>query len=88
MKTTLSMAVIGLGGRGRGMLDNLLQMEDVRVIGVCDVIQERADLGFNAVKDKYGIAPVSTLDYRDLLSLNGLDAVLITTSWQTHFPLP
>ncbi|MBR7137284.1 MAG: Gfo/Idh/MocA family oxidoreductase [Clostridia bacterium] len=81
---TVNIAVIGLGGRGRGMMMNLARMEDVRIGGVCDVYADRVELAIKQVEDECGYAPIGVADYMELLERPEIDAVLITTSWQTH----
>ena len=40
----ISMAVIGLGCRGKGLHGVLLSMEDVEVVALCDEYQDRVDV--------------------------------------------
>ena len=81
-------AMIGLGGHGMGLLkDVVLGMDDVQVIGVCDLFEDRGQAGKQAVLDKTGKEPFVTKDYREILALPGLDCVMVTTSWETHIPI-
>ena len=44
-------AMIGLGGRGYGLLRlNLVHMKNVEVVGICDVYQDRIDKAIEKVK--------------------------------------
>ena len=43
------LGVIGLGGRGRGLLKTLLEMEDVAVPALCDLYEDRLQLGAEMV---------------------------------------
>lgn len=81
---TVNIAVIGLGGRGHDMMRNLLAMDDVRVVGVCDVYPDRVASASKAVEEVYGKAPVTSTNYHDLLAMKEVDGVLITTCWQMH----
>ena len=42
-------AIIGLGGRGRGNLGELLTIDGVKVVAVCDKYEDRAQLGAEIV---------------------------------------
>lgn len=88
MKTSsVNMAVIGLGGRGRGMGGNLCQMPDVNVIAICDVYPDRVEATAADMESAGHPRPFTTLDYHDILAMPSVDAVLITTSWQTHLTI-
>lgn len=75
---------IGLGGRGRGMLKELLGVEGVKVSAVCDVYEDRAKLGSEIVEEITGKAAEYYLDYKELLKRDDLKAVVICTTWITH----
>ena len=52
---SINIAIAGLGGRGFGLLkDVILTFDEVNVLGVCDLYEDRAQRGFYAVKDKKG----------------------------------
>ncbi len=86
-KQTVRIGVIGLGGRGSGMLGLLADVPGVVCPAVCDKVPERALHGVEIVKDRagytgYGVR--SYTDYRELLQKESLDAVMISTTWITH----
>lgn len=79
------MGVIGCGNRGYGLLrDVLLNMSDVEVVAVCDNYEDRTVRAAEAVEKKYGYRPFGTTDYMELLRAVSLDAVLVSTYWETH----
>lgn len=85
---SINIAIAGLGGRGFGLLkDVILTFDEVNVLGVCDLYEDRAQRGFDAVKEKKGNEPLKTLNYKDLLEIPELDALVVTTSWETHIPI-
>ena len=85
MKDVINVAVIGLGCRGAAMLaDNMCKMDDVNIIGLCDVYEDRVERSAEAVVSKGRKKPFCTLDYKEILSLPELDSVFIATSWETH----
>ena len=47
--------VIGLGGRGHGMMcGNLFRFKDIEITAVCDAYADRAERSADAVEEKYG----------------------------------
>ncbi|MCQ2480312.1 MAG: Gfo/Idh/MocA family oxidoreductase, partial [Clostridia bacterium] len=75
---------IGLGGRGQGMLNELLSVEGVNVVAVCDLYEDRAMRGQEIVKEKAGNDATVYLDYKELLKRDDIKAVVICTTWITH----
>ncbi|MBQ9796709.1 MAG: Gfo/Idh/MocA family oxidoreductase [Clostridia bacterium] len=79
--------VIGYGNRGSGLTrDILLRMSDVEVIGVCDYYEDRVQKAQDTVEKACGKRPFGSTNYMDILNMEALDAVLISTSWETHVP--
>lgn len=71
---------IGLGNRGDQVLDAFLKHPDAEVAAVCDLSQAYMDF---AAK-KCGTSPKQFKDYRKLLEMPGLDAVVIATPDHWH----
>jgi hypothetical protein len=87
MKDVVKVAMIGLGGRGLGLLKScLLNMsEDVEVVAVCDNYQDRTDAGKQAVmKSKRGNVPFASTNYKEVIGRKEVDCVIIATSWEDH----
>ncbi len=84
MKEFVNIGVIGLSGRGSGMMRELLNCDGVRVTAVCDKYEDRAKHGFEIVKEVNGTEPEVYLDYKKLIARDDLDAVFIATTWITH----
>ncbi len=82
----IRIGVIGLGKRGISILkDVILGFQDVDVVAVCDLYQDRVDDAAKLVKEKRGVEPViQTTDYREVLNKEALDAVYVATAWETH----
>ncbi len=88
MKKIVNVAFIGLGGRGLGLMDTVLDsIKDVHIVAVCDEYPDRAEKGEKKVKDKSGIIAKSFTDYREVLALDEVEAVIISASWEAHVPL-
>ncbi len=84
----LNIGMIGVGLRGTNHLSNLLLRKDINITAVCDIDPERISLAKKMIGDAGGKAPVTfgsnDLDYRNLLALGEVDAVVISTPWLWH----
>ncbi len=84
----LNIGMIGVGLRGTNHLENLLFRDDVNITAICDIDPKRIGLAINKIKDK-GFKKTLTFgkneyDYRNLLALDNVDAVIISTPWLWH----
>ena len=77
-------AVVGVSGRGRGLLGLLLGMPDVEVVGVSDLYEDRLARAKQDVIEKRGNTPMASTDFRRLLEMKELDAVITPSSWTSH----
>lgn len=80
----IRIGVIGLSGRGSGMLDELLDVKGVIVPAVCDKYEDRALNGKKIIGEKAGYDADAYTDYKELLLRDDIDAVMISTTWITH----
>ncbi len=88
MKEKLNIGFIGLGGRGTGLLqDIVLPREEISVLAVCDKYEDRRENGAKMVKEKKGNEPLCTADYREVLAIEAIDAVIVATSWADHLSI-
>lgn len=87
----LNIGVIGLGLRGTAHLKNLLLRDDVNIVALCDIDAERIALVRQMMKDADKVSPRifgrDDYDYRNLLQLDEVDAVIIATPWKWHVPM-
>lgn len=83
----LKVAIIGLGGRGMGLLYELLKMKDVEITSVCDVYSDRTEKASEAVTKEKNNRVFTTTDYKEVLANENVDCVLISTSWQYHIKI-
>jgi predicted dehydrogenase len=79
----INVAVIGAGGRGFYVADrfdkyNSIKANACQIVGVCDLYQKRA----TAAKDRFKCA--GTLDYREVLTRDDVDAVIVATPDHWH----
>lgn len=82
-KSVIQLGVIGLGGRGRSLLKELLAMDDVSVTAVCDVYDDRLQMGLTIAKQA-GSPAEGYSDYKAMLERDDLQGVIIATTWNTH----
>jgi len=86
---TCRIGCIGQGGRGRSMMELLLDVPGVIVPAVCDLVEERIDNAIKTVQKKnnneYEVHGYS--DYKVMLETEDLDAVFVATTWITHIPV-
>lgn len=81
----INVALIGLGQRGRPWILNktLLKMEDVNVVAVCDIYEDRIEKALQSITAAGGNAKGYT-DYKEAMNHKGLDAVVLCSPWVMH----
>ena len=87
MKDRIKLGIIGLGGRGLGMLKNPIipmRKDGIDVVAVCDLLEDRVDKAVNVLLESGAEKPFATTDYNEVLALKELDAVYIAVSWEPH----
>lgn len=87
MHKTVRVAMIGMGERGKQLMDPLLKMKDVQVVAVCDAYEDRTAAAAETVKKECGSAPFMSQDYKEVLSRDDVDVAVISTSWQYHIAI-
>jgi predicted dehydrogenase len=84
----LRLGFIGVGLRGTWHLENSLKRNDVEVTAICDIDPERIDICKKKIADTGQHEPEvfgkDEYDYRNLLALEKVDAVIISTPWLWH----
>jgi predicted dehydrogenase len=76
----IRLGFIGLGNRGDQVLDGFLEHRDAEVVAICDLHQPYLDFAAR----KIGSSPRQFKDYRSLLELKDIDAVVICTPDHWH----
>lgn len=88
MKSKVKIGLIGLSGRGTGLLEIiLLKMEDVEVVAVCDLHEDRREQAANMIEKAGFSRPFETGDYNEVLNKEAVDVIMICTPWSTHIPI-
>lgn len=84
----LRIGMIGVGLRGANHLNNVLRRDDVLVTAICDIDSRRISIALNRIekagKPKPKVFGKNDYDYRSLLALKEVDAVIIATPWLWH----
>lgn len=87
-KDKLNVAFIGVGLRGTNHLNNSLLRNDVNVVAICDIDQKRITIALDMIakagQNKPQIFGKDDYDYKNLLKLENVDAVIISTPWLWH----
>ena len=84
----LNVGMIGVGLRGTNHLRNLLMRKDINLVAICDIDPNRIQIAKDLIAESGQKAPKvfgsNEYDYRNLLALSELDAVIISTPWLWH----
>lgn len=87
-KQKLKLAFIGVGLRGTNHLNNSLLRKDIEITAICDIDPNRIDIALKKIKEagykKPKVFGKNDYDYRNLLDLKEVDAVIISTPWLWH----
>jgi predicted dehydrogenase len=76
----IRVAIIGTGGRARGLMNQLKPIAGVEIVGVCDVFEQR----LLQAAEIAGPAALKTDEYRRILDNKEIDAVLIGSPDHWH----
>ena len=82
---------VGVGGRGSGLLNDLLGIDGVEIKAVCDIVPARVEAAQQRVvaagqPEPAGYAKGET-DFENLCQRDDLDLVYIATPWDWHTPM-
>ena len=84
---TPRIGIIGTGGRGTSLLQNLLAA-DVKVLALCDVVREKAEHAKGMIVQAGQSSPELYADgdhaFESLVARDDLNLVIIATPWNWH----
>ena len=81
---TITMGVIGVGGRGTFVMTTFQKSPEVRVGAICDVYEPNLERGLSTAAKAQAGAPKAYRNYKQLLEDKSIDAVLIATPEHWH----
>ena len=81
---TVNLAVVGVGGRGRGHLGYFADVPGTRLAAICDVNQEARERAAAIVRKSEGNAPKEYSDMRKLFEDKDVQAVSVATPNHWH----
>jgi Oxidoreductase family, NAD-binding Rossmann fold len=88
---TVRLGVIGVGGRGTGMLSNFLAIPHVQVNAICDSVKDHAENAQKLAEKSSGKRPEiytnGEHDFENLCKRDDLDFIYIATPWDWHAPM-
>ncbi len=89
MENKLKIGIIGCGGRGRGNQFCIMSMDDIEVVALCDLYIDKCELCADDNENHYGKGhrPFITTNYKEILAMPEIDAVIICTAWESHIPI-
>ena len=83
----VSVAVVGVNGRGHSLSRHLAQRSDTQIMALCDVDQSVRERAAQTVHGINGSKPRLVGDFRQLLHDDTIDALVIATPHQWHIPM-
>jgi len=86
----ISLGHIGVGNRGRGLLQQVSQLKDkvkAETTAVCDLWKNNRERAVESSNRYFGRAPRSFQYLEDLLKLKDVDAMIIATPEHSHSPI-
>ena len=87
-KRTVKVGIIGTGNRGTSHIGNLLTIEGVEIVALCDLTQSKAENGADlcqkAGRNRPKIYCKDENTWKELLQKEKVDCVIIATYWDSH----
>ncbi|QGV81860.1 Gfo/Idh/MocA family protein [Streptomyces ficellus] len=90
-RSTVRVAIVGLGNRGGSMIDLFLALPGVRVTAVCDPVKAKTERAAAKVVAAGQPSPAvyasGENDYEKLCERGDVDLVYVATPWDLHFAM-
>ena len=81
----INVGIVGLNGRGGGLMGSVLKQANAQIIALCDVDSNVLDKRVAELKGK-GISVKRFEDFRKMIEMDDLDAIFIASADHTHTP--
>ena len=76
----IKIGYIGLGCRGKDLLENIVLAQKEQVVAVCDVYEDRAREGAKVVEAAGQPTPFVSTDYKDIIANEEVNTIIIAIS--------
>ena len=90
-RDTVRLGIIGVGGRGTGVMREFLAVDNVEVVAVCDVVKEKTERAQKYVEKAGKKTPAAYFkndrDFENLCKRDDIDFIYIATPWDWHAPM-
>ena len=87
---TVHVAFIGLGGRGKGAVHRYTFLDGVKIVALCDLVQENLDRSQEILQEA-GLPKAEVYsgpeDWKKVCEREDVDLVYICTHWDLHTPI-
>jgi predicted dehydrogenase len=87
---TVHIAFVGLGGRGKGAVRRYTFLEGVKIVALCDLIQENLDQAQEILQEA-GLPKADVYsgpeDWKKVCEREDVDLVYVCTHWDLHTPI-
>ena len=81
-------AIAGLGNRGWSLMRKaVMPIEGVRVVGLCDIYEDRIQRAREYVVENQGDEPVCNTDWKAMLTEARPEMALVSTGWEAHIEI-
>lgn len=80
----LKIGIIGIGGRGWGLLKTICGCKQVEVTAICEIYPDRLKKAIDFVRENGNCESTGYSEYKDMIQNSGIEAVVITTPWDSH----
>ena len=87
MKRKINVLIIGTASRAQSLIRTMIQLPDVKIAALCDLQKTRMEKAAKIITDAGLPLPKMHTDYKQLLNMKGLDAVIVATAWNSHIPI-
>lgn len=85
--STINFAILGTGGRAHSLVQSLGLTSNSRITHICDVDLNRLDKFKGYCQETIGYIPTAEPDFRKILELKDVDAVVVATPEHWHAPM-
>jgi predicted dehydrogenase len=86
-RETVRCGFVGVGGRGTALLKATLEVEDVQVVGICDIDAANRTRAVENVEKVHGERPDQLDDWKKLLARKDVTTIIAALPCDLHYPM-